>query len=312
MRKSISAIHSPQVVQVKTFFDCIPCFVRQTLDSIRMVTDDEVVHERVLREVLRAASEMDLRESPPAMGHRIHRIMRDVSGQVDPYRAMKDRFNRAAMALYPALKARVAASAHRLETAVRLAMAGNVIDLAIYTDLDESHVLDAVDQAVAEPFNGDIDAFAGAVDHAKRILYLADNAGEIVFDRVLIEELPRTRVTVAVRGMPIINDATMADAQAVGLTERVEVIDNGADVPGTILRECSEAFRERFAAADLIIAKGQGNYETLSETGKDIFFILKAKCPVIARDIGCQVGSLVLRRSRPTEACSTGFGPRSE
>ena len=114
----------------------------------------------------------------------------------------------------------------------------------------------------------------------------------------MIEQLPIERVTVAVKGAPVINDATMEDALLAGLPRIVEVIDNGSDAPGTILESCSQTFRGRFEDADLIIAKGQGNYETLSDLDKNIFFILKAKCPVIAVDLGCEVGEMILRKSR--------------
>ncbi len=139
---------------------------------------------------------------------------------------------------------------------------------------------------------------------ARDILYLGDNAGEVVFDRVLIERLPYDEVTFVVKGSPVINDATMADAEAAGLTDLVEVITNGSDGPGTILKTCSPQFRERFGQADLIIAKGQGNYESLSEVDKSIFFVLKAKCPVIARDLDCTIGEMILRRN---EKSGIGF-----
>ena len=287
---------------MKTFFDCIPCFVRQSLDSVRMMTPDEAVHERLLREVLRVLGEMDMRQSPPAMAQRIHRVIRKLTGQSDPYRAIKDRFNRLALDIYPRLKARVEGSANPMETAIRLAIAGNVIDLGVKSHLPEEEVHEAIEHALAASFDGDVQAFAEAASRANKILYLADNAGEIVLDRLLIERLPPGKVTVAVKGSPVINDATMEDAEAAGLTELVEVIDNGSDAPGTILEDCSPEFRERFDRADVVIAKGQGNYETLSEADKDIFFVLKVKCPVIAEDLGCQVGSLVLRRSGYTEA----------
>jgi len=287
---------------MRTFFDCIPCFVRQALDSVRMVTDDEAVHERLLREVLRAASQMDLRRSPPEMGQYIHRLIRELTGRDDPYREIKDRFNRAALEIYPRLKVRVEHSSDPLETAVRLAIAGNVIDLGVNSHLEERDVREAIDHALNASFDGDVEAFAEAVLRAKDILYLADNAGEIVFDRLLIERLPLEKVTVAVKGFPVINDATMRDAEVAGLTGLVEVVDNGSDAPGTILEDCSEGFRRRFDRAGLILAKGQGNYETLSTAEKDIFFILKAKCPVIARDLGCPVGSPVLGRSSCVEA----------
>ena len=284
---------------MQTFFECIPCFVRQTLDSVRRATDDESVHEEVLREALRAVSEMDLRGSPPAMGHRIHRLIREHVGGTDPYREMKDESNRLALELYPELASRVAGSENPLEMAVRLAIAGNVIDVAVKGDVTQIDVHDSIAKALTEPFDGDVAGFAEAVSEAESILYLADNAGEIVFDRLLLERLPLEKVTVAVRGLPVINDATMVDAQAAGITELAEVIDNGTDVPGTILSECSPAFRDRFNAADLVIAKGQGNYETLSNEDKAVFFLLKVKCPVIARDIGGDVGTFVLRRLRP-------------
>jgi uncharacterized protein with ATP-grasp and redox domains len=118
--------------------------------------------------------------------------------------------------------------------------------------------------------NGSLAVFRDSISKADRILYLADNAGEIVFDRLLIEQLPAEKVTVGVRGQPILNDATMSDAEATGLTQLVAVIDNGSDAPGTVLDDCSRAFIQHFRKADLVIAKGQGNYETLSELEKDI------------------------------------------
>ena len=148
--------------------------------------------------------------------------------------------------------------------------------------------------------------FQAALGRASRILYLADNAGEIVFDRLLIERMPPGKVTVGVRGFPVINDATMKDAEDTGMTELAEVIDNGSDGPGTILDDCSQSFRDRFDEADLIIAKGQGNYETLSEVDKDIYFLLKAKCAVIARDMGCQEDDMILKRSESMAAIGKG------
>jgi uncharacterized protein with ATP-grasp and redox domains len=140
--------------------------------------------------------------------------------------------------------------------------------------------------------------FGKAVNESESILYLADNAGEIVFDRLLIEQMPTEKVTVAVKGSPVINDATIEDAIHAGLPQIVDVIENGSDAPGTILENCSQAFRDHFAKADLVVAKGQGNYETLSDVNKNIFFILKAKCPVISRNIGCEVGEMILQKTK--------------
>jgi uncharacterized protein with ATP-grasp and redox domains len=131
-----------------------------------------------------------------------------------------------------------------------------------------------------------------------RILYLADNAGEIVFDRLLIKALPMEKITVAVRGAPVINDATLEDAETAGIRGIVPVIVNGSDAPGTLVKECSDEFRRAFDHADLIVSKGQGNYETLSGTTKAVFFLLTVKCPIIGADIGAPVGSLVIKHGK--------------
>lgn len=281
---------------MRTFLDCVPCFVRQTLDAVRIVTDDESIHEAVLRKVLRAASEMNLMDTPPAMGRHIHRLIRELTGNDDPYSSIKQACNRLALELYPELRQKVTQSADPLETAARLAIAGNIIDFGVKSEPPDVH--GAITHALAAPLDTDaVRTLRQAAAEAGRILYLGDNAGEIVFDKLLIEQLPHDRVTFVVKGEQIINDVTLEDAEATGMTDLAEVIENGSDAPGTILETCSKAFRDRFEAADLIVAKGQGNYETLSECAKDIFFLLVAKCPVIADDIGCEAGSLVIRRS---------------
>jgi len=284
---------------MRIFLDCIPCFVRQALDSARLATDDEQIHERVVREVLRLAADLDISQSPPVIGQQIHRLIRKLIGNTDPYRELKQRFNRLALELCAELEERVRTSDDPMETAVRLAIAGNIIDLGVKTSIKESNVEKVIRDCLTADFdNQQVEGFRNAVSRAEKIFYLADNAGEIVFDRLLIEQLPAEKVTVVVKGSPVINDATMEDAEFAGLTEMVEVIDNGSDAPGTILETCSQIFRNRFEEADLIIAKGQGNYETLSDADKNIFFVLKAKCPVIARDLGCEVGEMIFRKSK--------------
>jgi len=282
---------------MKTYLDCLPCFIRQAADAARMVSTDSALHEQILREVLRWASEMALDESPPVLGQRIHRRLREITGVEDPYRAAKDHLNRMALSLLPELKAEIKAASDPLVMGVRLAIAGNVMDLGVNGEVTESDVRNSISQALAEPFAGEQNGFRQAVAEARSILYLADNAGEIAMDRLLIEQLSPARVTLVVRGAPVINDATMADARAVGLHEIVEIIDNGSDAPGTILEDCSEDFTRRFSEADLILAKGQGNFETLSEEPRNIFFLFQAKCPVIAAHIGLPVGTHILARS---------------
>jgi len=279
---------------MRTYFDCIPCFIRQALDAVMFVTLNENICESVIKEVLDVMSRMDLKKSPPVMGQYIHRMVRKFSGSLDPYKTVKDRFNKYALQLYPALNEIIEKSSNKLDTATRLAIAGNVIDFGANNDVDQAVVDKTIALSLSSHIIGNMEHFLKALDSAENILYIGDNAGEIVFDKLLIEQLPADKITFAVRGKPVINDATLDDAVATGITELVEVIDNGSDAPGTVLEECSEKFRRFFKDADLIIAKGQGNFETLSGVDKNIFYLLKVKCPVIARHIGCDIGEFIV------------------
>lgn len=280
---------------MKTYLDCIPCFLRQALEAARMVTADLQLQDYVLREVLRLVSKMDFNQSPPYMGWMIHKLIRQATGNPDPYQEVKMRFNRFAMDLYPQLKERVNRSSDRFQTAVRLAIAGNIIDFGVTGDIDWKEVKETIGQSLNEPIDQEaLESLQAKAFNSENILYLADNAGEIVFDRLLLEELRAKKVTLALKGSPVINDATIEDAEYAQLGSLAKIVDNGSNVPGTILEDCSEEFRHLFDQAHLVIAKGQGNYETLSEEAREIFFLLKVKCPVIARDMGCEPGALVV------------------
>ena len=197
-----------------------------------MITDHPAAQEEVLRDVLRFVAEMDLSKSPPVTGQRIHRRLREITGKADPYAEGKMRFNRMALDMLPELYEKITGADDPLAMAARLAIAGNVIDMGVNGNISENDVRQAIEQTLSEPFYGDMPEFRRSINAADRILYLADNAGEIVFDRLLIEVLGAEKVTVAVRGGPVLNDATMEDAEATGLTELVNVIDNGSDAPG--------------------------------------------------------------------------------
>jgi len=283
--------------------DCVPCFVRHALEAARFASPDPAIHEQVLREVLSEAARWDLRQPAPALSQRVHRRLRALTGIADPYRDTKRRFNELALEILPELCAKVGTARDPLEAAVRLAIAGNVIDLGANGGLRESDIKQSLSQSLSDPFVGDLNSLRTAISEAERILYLADNTGEIVFDRLLVEQLPAGRVTVAVRGAPVLNDATLADARIAGLYQIAEVIDNGSDAPGTILEDCSSAFRKRFEGADTIIAKGQGNFETLAGAPGNIFFLLKVKCPVVAAHTGLEIGTqaLIHHRGRARE-----------
>lgn len=279
---------------MKTYLDCIPCFVRQTLSSARLVSEDETMHQEALRQVLKMTSEMDMSKPPPKMGQAIHRVIRQVLDDPDPYAAIKERFTKLALSLLPQLRERVQRSEDPLETATRLSIAGNMIDFGPRSDLVEEEVAPALEEALKTPFQGELAGFKSALKGAKNVTFLADNAGEIVFDRLLLKELAPRKITVVVKGYPTINDATLEDAEAAGIREEGRIVANGSDAPGTVWEEVTPEVRELVEQADLVISKGQGNYETLSQPPRPIWFLLKAKCPVIAQDIGFETGSLIL------------------
>jgi uncharacterized protein with ATP-grasp and redox domains len=280
-----------------TSLDCLPCFIRQAIDVARLVSKNPQEHEQILRHVLATTSEMDLSITPVEIGQYIHQYVRTITGISDPYTDIKKKFNDLALSLYPELKQTIEQSDHPIETAVRLAIAGNIIDYGTQSKVDDSLLHEAIDHALKEPLLGDISLFVEHINQANVILYLLDNAGEIVFDRLLIEQLPSEKITAVVKSGPIINDSTIHDAAYIKLTDIIPVIENGDTAPGTLLHRCSKHFIEQFERADLVIAKGQGNYESLNDVTKNIFFILKAKCSVIAEYLDCQQGNLILKHN---------------
>ncbi len=286
---------------MKTYLECVPCFVRQAIDGTRISGGNEADQEAVLRETLRMVADMPFTRPPAWMGQRIYAMLRERTGHVDPYAEVKRTCNQMALRVRPKLEQEIADAPDPFEMAVRFAIAGNVIDFGVGKAVGEEQLLQSLEDAARQSMNGaDIRELREAAERAGDILYLCDNAGEIVLDRLLLQRLPTDRVTAVVRGGPIINDATMEDAEEADLTDIVTVIDNGADAPGTVVELCSEEFRARLQASDLVISKGQGNYESLSKIENETFFLLKAKCHVVAEDIGCPVGDIVVRHKPKT------------
>lgn len=282
---------------MQTYYECLPCLLRQTVDAAKMVTESSETQEKILRYVLTEMSKMDMSDPSPYMAQVIYRYIREITQIDDPYLEVKKEFNELALSMLPEMRRMVQNAEDPFKTAVKIAVAGNIIDFGPKGDISHQEVWDTVQDCINQPlrFNSS-DELKRKIQQSPRILYLGDNAGEIVFDYLLLELMPTGKITYVVKGKPIINDATMEDAVETGLTDLVRVIDNGSDAPGTILKSCSPEFLKEFEQVDLIIAKGQANYETLSQVkDKNIFFLLKVKCPVLAKDVGCERGDLVLK-----------------
>jgi uncharacterized protein with ATP-grasp and redox domains len=282
---------------MRTNLDCFPCFLRQALEASRMATADEKIHRKVLNSVLSIFSNISIGMTPPEIALLVHQRVKAVTGNPDPYQEAKKRQNEQALESEGILSAQISEMTNPLRGALLLSALGNAIDLAPMSqppDLYKKY-MEMIDRGFAWD---DYELFYEKVQQSKSLLYLGDNAGEIVWDKILIEELLENfnlEIICAVRGSPILNDATTEDALFVGMDQVVNVISNGSDAPGTILTRCSEAFLNIYQKSDLILAKGQGNYESLSGENRPIFFLLNVKCPVIAEDIHCNVGELVLK-----------------
>jgi damage-control phosphatase, subfamily I len=240
---------------------------------------------------------------PVEMAADIHELVRCLAGADDPYASIKRESNEICRSCLPLLHENLAWSLDPISTAVRLAIAGNVIDFGAYAvkPLSRRDVRQTVEDVLSQPLSGDSpDALAAVADEATTILFIGDNAGECFFDRLLLERLPAYKLTYAVRGGPVLNDATLDDARAAGIEDVCPVIDTGDKSPGVVFNRCSPAFREALEASDLVIAKGQGNYESLSgRTDRAYVFITKVKCDVIADDIGFPTGSNVVQITQP-------------
>jgi uncharacterized protein with ATP-grasp and redox domains len=280
---------------MKTYLECLPCFLRQAVEAAKMATEDPLKQWEVGDAVLRLLTAVSASDRPPQIAGRVHRTVRRVSGCDDPYRQVKQESNEVAMGLYPRAQELVAASDDPLQTAAKLAVVGNIMDSGVGLRFDlEAEIERANERGFA---TDDFDRFREEMARASTVLYLADNAGEIVFDRLLIEQMDK-KIFVAVRAEPMLNDALLADAEFAGIDRLAALLTTGPGWPGAGVGNCSADFLDAFTRADVIIAKGQGNYEWLSEAKANIFFLLMAKCPVVARDLGVEVGEMVVTSTR--------------
>jgi len=277
---------------MKTYLDCLPCFLSQALRAARIATDDEKKIKEVLDEVGMMLRSIPLESTPPESGRLIYQKISEITGNPDPYREIKSESTKEALSLYSSLKSKVEESDEKLLTAIRIAIAGNVIDFGVNRQFD---LKDEIDKVLNKDFAAcDYDRFKERLGRTDEILYIGDNAGESVFDRILIEEMKKP-VIYAVREVPVINDATYEDALQAGIDKVATILSSGTDAPGAILATCSPEFKAVYNNSGFIISKGQGNYEALSNEKQPIFFLLMAKCKVIADDLDVNEGDILLK-----------------
>ncbi len=301
---------------MRTYLECFPCLLQQSLNAARHVTSDPERQRAVLEAVSRQIPRMDLAASPAENGNIVHQIARQVLDCDDPFRAVKQESNRHCLAGLARYRQIVAESPDPLLESMRVAAAANAIDVGPSFGCGYN-IRDRLDTILAGSFDfRDYSSFREHLNATSHVLYLADNAGEIVFDRLVVEQLVALgkQVTVVVRGGPILNDATMEDAHVSGIHKLADVIANEQRGPGTSLRLAGDGFAQRIRNADLILSKGQGNYEGLAGEPLQIFFLFRIKCNVVSQHACAQMGTILLRSGidpkiedrRGTQEMSTG------
>ncbi|MFC1566228.1 DUF89 domain-containing protein [bacterium] len=294
---------------MKTYFECIPCFFRQAIETVNMLHLSEAKKHNVINEIAQKIQFFPKHKSPPEFARIMYKVIKEHSKVADPFKHRKHYSNVTALKVYDHLKRKVSHSKGSLLTAVELAAIGNVIDYGIKSTLNvEKEINKILTKETKFVKNNkkavfDFKEFEHTLKKAKNILYIGDNAGETVFDRILIEYIkahyPIKNVFYAVKKSPIINDATLEDAVFCGLDKSCQIISSGSDAPGTILKLCDPNFLKVYRKADMVISKGQGNFETLSHAMKPIFFLFMAKCDVIVKNVSkthgfCDLGNINL------------------
>lgn len=287
-----------------TALDCMPCFMRMAVNEARLACpDDLALQHEIIKTWGREIGSLDLTQPPPAIARRLAVLVREKTGCGDLYARDKAEANRWVASLMPGLKERLEAEraapdGDPLGLALEMAIIGNYIDRGVDIDFDLEGEIATVARTVPSEV---LDAFRERIVPGASVLILGDNTGEIVLDKLLVEELTQRgcEVTYAVRSAPVLNDATMEDAEAVGMTALCPVVESGVDTPGTVLDRCTPEFLGRMRAADVILSKGQGNFESLAGRWPGVFCAFKVKCGRLSAETGLEVGSSAFYRMQP-------------
>lgn len=280
--------------------DCLPCLLQQAIRIARLNLETEEEQRQLLQRLLAEMASMDSNVSSPYIAQKMHRELKKALQNSDPYHQEKAYYNQEMLKLESELSHLVGTSVNPLDTALKLAAAGNIIDFGPGHDLSRDKVLQTIRETMEKDYPQQVfTSLRNVLKAATKLLYLGDNAGEIVFDKIFIRTIkayyPELEIYFATRGEAVINDATEEDAYAVGMDAYANIINNGTDIPGTILEHCSDTFLTIFNAADVIIAKGQGNFESLCGSGRsNLYYIFLCKCNLFMERFGTRQNDIVV------------------
>ena len=280
---------------MKTQFECIPCIINSYLKLVETSVIPEPQQEVILRKVLQYLSTVDYDQSPPMLGRALQRMIRESLQDPDPYHQIKQHYNQKMMDLYSSFKEIVERSEDPFDTAMRMAIAGNVIDFGAKYQFD---IMDSINRVKeSELAIDDSSKLRHDLKHANTLLYIGDNCGEIVFDKLFLETMNVPQKYFVVRESPVINDITLEDAKMTGIDKIATILTTGDDSPGAVWESASKDFRDHFNNADVIISKGQGNLEGLIDVPHNhVYFLLVTKCDLIGEKIGTRKGDFVVKK----------------
>lgn len=286
---------------MKLYLDCIPCFQKQTLFATKDL--DDRLRAKILKKIMLLLCNISWELTPDEIANNVYNLIREETGVMDPYKEVKQESNKMALELYSKLKNKleeIVSKKDKLYLAAKLSIAGNIIDFGPAFEFNLEKTIEEV--LNKKPAIDNFDILLEKIISSESLLYFADNAGEIVLDKLFIEEMleakekPFKYISFVVKGGPIINDATVDDVYEVGMEELENVVfyklGNGQEGSGPNRRD--DEVKKWIKEHDLVISKGQGNYEGLSENN-NIFFMLMAKCPVIAKELGVNVMDTVIK-----------------
>ena len=281
---------------MRTFPECYGCLFRQAVSAITSTEVDQRTQINTIKEVLNTLEKADDSLTPSFLAGQTNRVINEITGIDDLYKEIKHESHLKAQEYLEDLKELSKQGNDKLEQGLKISAAGNIIDVVHASDYDLwEEVKTTVNQ---ELLGGGVEAFRKWIGESSYLLYLADNVGETVFDRVFIDTLD-IPVIYAVKSGPILNDATLEDALAAGIDKVAEIVETGSRDPGTILSQCSNEFQTLFKESTLVLSKGQANYETLDDLGDKVFFLLRVKCPILSRVLGISIGNLVIQQGAP-------------
>ena len=277
---------------MKTYQACIPCIMNLMESTLNKTDMDNLSRQMILDKFELDWTKTDMSQPPALTAGLIYQKLLQETDQDDLFKDHKKSSIQEALKLYPSLKTLVEQARDSLDIAIRISALGNILDAGNPNSYN-------IDEEIARLFDDRIwgeslEIFRKKLSDADSLLILADNAGEAVFDKVLIEAL-NVPVIYAVKSAPAFDDALLIDARQAGIDKVAKLIESGTPYLGTYIPSCTPEFQDLFQNSPLVLAKGQANFETLNDNNRDIFFLLKVKCDVISKEIGYPVGSLVLK-----------------